>query len=56
MNGIRRATRRAIVIACSVALVACGSAAYFWQNLSRPVVVVPFFPGLGPYHRGNHSL
>jgi tetratricopeptide (TPR) repeat protein len=51
MNGIRRATRRAIVIACSVALVACGSAAYFWQNLSRPVVVVPFFPGLGPYHR-----
>ena len=51
MNGIPRATRRAIVIACSVVLIACGSAAYFWQSLSRQAIVEPFFPGLGSYHR-----
>ncbi len=51
MNGIRRATRPAIVIACSVALIACGSAAYFWQSLSRQAIVEPLFPGLGSYHR-----
>jgi tetratricopeptide (TPR) repeat protein len=51
MNGTRRASRRAIVIACSLALVACGSAAYFWQNRTRHAVAVPFYSGLGSYHR-----
>ena len=55
MNGIGRATRRAIVIACSVALVACGSAAYFWQSWSRQAVAEPFFPGLGSYHRAVNT-
>jgi tetratricopeptide (TPR) repeat protein len=57
MNGIRRATRRAILIACSVVLVASGSTAYFWKSWARPAVAEPLFPELGSYHRAitTHS-
>lgn len=51
MNGIRRATRRAIVIACCVAVIACGSTAYYVRSWSRRAVTEPFFPGIGRYHR-----
>jgi tetratricopeptide (TPR) repeat protein len=50
MIGIKRATGPAIVIACAAALVACGSAAYFWRWF-QPSVGEPLFPAVGSYHR-----
>jgi tetratricopeptide (TPR) repeat protein len=57
MSGIKRASRPATVIACALALVACGSAVYFWQSWAHPAVAEPLFPAVGAYHRAvtTHS-
>lgn len=51
MNRQRKATARAILVACLVLLAVCGSAPYFLHRWSPGAPAEPFFAGLGPYSR-----
>jgi tetratricopeptide (TPR) repeat protein len=51
MRRLRRGTARAILFACLVSLVVCGSAPYFLYRLREAAHSEPFIPGLGPYSR-----
>jgi tetratricopeptide (TPR) repeat protein len=51
MKRLRKATVRAILVACFVSLAVCGSAPYFFHRWSQGATAEPFFAGLGPYSR-----
>ncbi len=51
MKWFRTGKARAILVACFVLVVVCGSAPYFLHRWSREAPAEPFFSGVGPYSR-----